>query len=158
VITAEPRPPATLFHPGGVRRPLASHSYMSPIFRPPATTAARPRRDQTPPAGNSPNEGEGAGREDAFGVLPIELLIVGDISEVTKLHRQPCTLDPSGKIPHRRTVAEHGINPFVFEPIQELSEHGEYVPETFGQGTINVIFDRPGIAQTQNVDIVARLA
>jgi len=84
-----------------------------------------------------------AGRENAFRVLPIEPLVVGNIAEVAKLHWRPCSLDPLGKIPYGRAVAEHGTDPFVFEPIRELSEHGEYVSETFGQGMINVVFDRP---------------
>ena len=89
-----------------------------------------------------------AGGENALGVLPIQPLIVGDISKVPKFHRRPCPLHSLGKIPHRRAVAEHGIDPFVLEPVRQLPKHREDVSEALGQGTINVIFDGTGVAQT----------
>jgi hypothetical protein len=95
--------------------------------------------------------------KNAFSVLPIQPFIVGDISEVTKLHRRPCPLDPLGKVPDGRAVAEHGIDPFVLEPVWQLSKHGKDVSEPLGQGAVNVVFDGSGVAQTQHVDIVARL-
>jgi hypothetical protein len=98
-----------------------------------------------------------AGREDALGVFPIEPLIVGDISNVTKLHRRPRPLDPLGKVPDGRAVAEYGTDPFVLEPVWQLSKYGKDTPEPIGQGTINIVFDGPGIAQTRHVNVVTCL-
>jgi len=38
------------------------------------------------------------------------------------------------------------------------AEHGENVAESFRQSMIHVVFDGPGVAESQHVDVVARLA
>ena len=54
-------------------------------------------------------------------------------------------------------VFEDRVNPVVLEGIRQLTKHGEDVAKAKGQRSVHFVFDRAGIAQAKDVDVVPSL-
>lgn len=93
-----------------------------------------------------------------FRILPVEPLIVGDVAHVPELHGGHDGLNPLREVTNRGAILHHGIDPVVLETVWQLSQNREDVAKPFRQSGIDLVFDRAGIPQAQNLDLVAGLA
>src|SRR5258708_37129801 len=59
---------------------------------------------------------------------------------------------------HGGAVLEHGLDPLAFEAVRQLAEHREDVAEPVGERGIDVVLHGAGVAQAENMDLVARLS
>ena len=53
---------------------------------------------------------------------------------------------------------EDRVNPVVLEGVGQLPEHGEDIAEALGQRGVDLVLDCAGVAQVEDMDVVARLA
>jgi hypothetical protein len=95
--------------------------------------------------------------EHLFSIFPVQPLVVGDVAEVAQLHRRLRPINALGEMLDGGAVFENRVNPVILKCVGQLAEHGEDVAKAQGQGGIDRVFDRAGVAKAKDVDVVPSL-